>query len=44
VKQTKVLNKGEGFGEIALFYGDRRSATVIAVDECEAYTLDARTF
>ena len=44
VKQTKVVNKGEGFGEIALFYNERRSATVIAVDDCEAYTIDAKIF
>jgi CRP-like cAMP-binding protein len=38
------VNKGEGFGEIALFYNERRSATVIAVDDCEAYTIDAKIF
>ena len=44
VKQTKVVNKGEGFGEIALFYNERRSATVIAVDDCETYIIDAKIF
>ena len=44
VKQTKVMTKGESFGEIALFYNERRSATVIAVGECEAYIIDAKTF
>ena len=39
------MERGEGFGEIALFYNERRSATVIANDDiCEAYTIDSKTF
>jgi CRP-like cAMP-binding protein len=44
VKQTKVVSRGDGFGEIALFYGERRSASVFAVDDCETYIIDAKTF
>ena len=33
------MQKGEGFGELALLYNDKRSATVVAICECETYTL-----
>ena len=31
-------------GEIALFYNERRSATVLAEGDCETYIIDAKTF
>lgn len=33
-----------GFGEIALLYNDRRTATVKAVDECKTWVLEGKTF
>ena len=44
VNQTKTVHRGEGFGEIALFYNERRSATVLADGDCEAYIIDAKIF
>lgn len=39
-----VLSKGDIFGEMALFDGGVRSATVRALGEARALTLDKRTF
>jgi CRP-like cAMP-binding protein len=39
VKLTKTMQKGAGFGELALLYNDKRSATIEAVSDCETYTL-----
>ncbi|MBI3941252.1 MAG: cyclic nucleotide-binding domain-containing protein [Acidobacteria bacterium] len=39
-----VLGKGDIFGEMALFDGGVRSATVRALGEARALTLDKRTF
>jgi cGMP-dependent protein kinase 1 len=44
VQNTKVLERGEGFGEVGLIFGERRSATVVAVEECEVYGVDANAF
>ena len=41
---TKILEKGCGFGELALLYNDKRSATIQAVETCETYTLDGIAF
>ena len=41
---TKYLGAGSGFGELALLYNDKRSATIEAVDTCETYTLDGTIF
>ena len=41
---TKYLGQGSGFGELALMYNDKRSATIEAVDNCEAYTLDGMVY
>jgi cAMP-dependent protein kinase regulator len=41
---TKDLQQGIGFGEIALLYNDKRSATVIAKGDCMTYTLDGVLF
>ena len=39
-----TLADGDIFGEMALVRGQRRSATVRAVDYCDLYTLDKQTF
>jgi CRP-like cAMP-binding protein len=44
VKLTKELPQGSGFGELALIHNDKRSATIEAIDECEAYVLDGQLF
>lgn len=44
VKFTKNLDKGAGFGELALLYNDRRSATITALEDCQTYTLDGKLF
>lgn len=38
------MGQGAGFGELALLYNDKRSATIEAVDTCETYTLDGSVF
>lgn len=38
------MGQGSGFGELALLYNDKRSATIEAVDNCETYTLDGSIF
>jgi CRP-like cAMP-binding protein len=37
---TKELGEGAGFGELALIYNDKRSATIEAIEQCECYVLD----
>ena len=41
---TKLLGAGSGFGELALLYNDKRSATIEAVEPCETYVLDGTIF
>lgn len=41
---TKEMTKGAGFGELALIYNDKRSATIIAMEECETFVLDGVLF
>lgn len=41
---TKELDKGVGFGELALIYNDKRSATIQAIEDCETYVLDGELF
>ena len=41
---TKVLPKGAGFGEIALMYNDKRTASIKAEEQCKTYVLDGGTF
>ena len=38
------MEKGCGFGELALIYNEKRSATISAVEACSTYTLDAIIF
>jgi len=44
VLKTKQLGSGTGFGEIALMYGDKRSASVIAEEDCVLWELDGSVF
>ena len=39
-----TLADGDFFGEIAILYSQRRSATVRAIDYCDLYSLDKDTF
>ena len=41
---NKVIQKGTGFGELALLYNDKRSATVQADTNCKTYVLDGNIF
>jgi CRP-like cAMP-binding protein len=41
---TKEMSMGAGFGELALIYNDKRSATIIASEECETFVLDGVLF
>ena len=41
---TKNMDQGSGFGELALLYNDKRSASIEAVEVCETYTLDGTIF
>lgn len=44
-KAVKFLEKGTGFGELALLYNDKRSATIDAhTDDCEFYILNGTVF
>lgn len=44
LKLEKILEEGSGFGELALLYNDKRSATIEAVTPCETYVLDGSLF
>lgn len=41
---TKELGQGVGFGELALIYNDKRSATITAIEDCETFMLDGVLF
>ena len=38
------MTQGAGFGELALIYNDKRSATIIATEDCETFVLDGTLF
>lgn len=38
------MGSGVGFGELALLYNDKRSATIQALEMCETYALDGTLF
>ena len=38
------MGQGSGFGELALLYNDKRSATIEAAEDCECYALDGVVF
>ena len=41
---VKQMGAGVGFGELALLYNDKRSATIEALETCETYALDGQIF
>lgn len=41
---TKVINKAFSFGEIALMYNDKRTATVKAATKCKVWALEGNIF
>ncbi|CAD8126890.1 unnamed protein product [Paramecium sonneborni] len=43
-REVAVLGKGNCFGEIALFFGSQRTATVIAESDCDLLMLDREVF
>ncbi|CAD8103218.1 unnamed protein product [Paramecium primaurelia] len=43
-REVAVLGKGNCFGEIALFFGSQRTATVIAESDCDLLMLDKDVF
>lgn len=44
VQVVKYMGSGVGFGELALLYNDKRSATIQALEMCETYALDGTLF
>ncbi len=44
IERKKELPAGIGFGEIALMYNDRRTASIIALEDCKVWTLSGRVF
>lgn len=44
VKFSKFLKPFVGFGEIALIYNDKRTASVRAADLCDTWVLEAKVF
>lgn len=41
---SKYINTGIGFGEIALLYNDKRTATVRAAEPCLCWVLEGKIF
>ena len=44
IKFAKFLGAGVGFGEIALLYNERRTATIKCAEVCDVWILDGRIF
>lgn len=49
LEDKKLITKemsgaGQGFGELALLYNDKRSASIEAIDTCEVYALSGPVF
>lgn len=40
----KIMEQGVGFGELALLYNDKRSATIEAIEDCVTYVLEGSLF
>jgi CRP-like cAMP-binding protein len=38
------MQEGAGFGELALIYNHKRSATIVAAEDCELFVLDGVLF
>jgi cAMP-dependent protein kinase regulator len=41
---SKFLKENVGFGEIALLYNDKRTASVRAAEDCDTWVLDGKVF
>lgn len=41
---SKFISTGIGFGEIALLYNDKRTATVKAAERCQCWVLEGKVF
>jgi hypothetical protein len=41
---TKPLVSPTAFGEIALMYNDKRTATIVCTESCRVWSLEGRTF
>ena len=41
---SKQLIEGDGFGEIALLYNEKRTATIRTLSDCEVWVLDGPIF
>jgi cAMP-dependent protein kinase regulator len=44
IKQLKIYQPAESFGELALLYGVPRAATIIALEDCVLFSLDRECF
>lgn len=44
VKFSKFMKPFVGFGEIALLYNDKRTASVRAADQCDTWVLEGKVF
>ena len=44
ILRTKTLPAGVGFGELALLYNDKRTATVRAAQDCAVWVLEGKVF
>lgn len=42
--KAKELEEGEGFGEVALLYDDKRTATIVAKSDGAVWVLDGKIF
>jgi len=38
------MAEGKGFGEVALMYNDKRTASIVAVTDCICWALEANVF
>jgi CRP-like cAMP-binding protein len=44
IAYIKFLGSGVGFGEIALLYNEKRTATIKTVDPCDLWILEGKVF
>ena len=43
-RRNKQLTEGDGFGEIALLYNEKRTATIRTLSDCKVWVLDGPIF
>jgi len=43
-KVIRTLEKGDSFGDLALLYNAKRSASILALEECYFYGMNRCTF